>query len=233
MRTQLEFWDAKWYTKQTVIVSASALEKLRDAILRLELAPGAVLTERGLEPMLETSRTTVRAALLKLEAEGLVVKDGRGYIVAPIDLKEVTQACDWREVIETSAANIAIEKASDAQLSALHQRLENVNPAEPLERYLRDATDFHVALCSLSGNKFMIRALEDVLTRLSRARSFEAGTQAGRTRANAEHRKILESVIARDVVATEQALKSHLARSRDRLLGALLESGGLQVRGKR
>ena len=52
-----------------MILSASTLEKLRDAILRLELAPGAALTERGLEPLLDASRTTVRGALLKLEAE--------------------------------------------------------------------------------------------------------------------------------------------------------------------
>jgi DNA-binding GntR family transcriptional regulator len=216
-----------------MIVSASALEKLRDAILRLELSPGAVLTERGLEPMLETSRTTVRSALLKLEAEGLVVKDGRGYIVAPIDLKDITQACDWREIIETNAAKLAIQKASETQLESVKAQLETANPAQPLERYLRDATDFHVTLAQLGGNAFMVRALEDVLTRLSRARSFEAGTEAGRTRANAEHKRILETIAARDADAAERELKAHLARSRDRLLGALMESGGLQVRGTR
>ena len=216
-----------------MIVSASALEKLRDAILRLELSPGAVLTERGLEPMLETSRTTVRSALLKLEAEGLVVKDGRGYIVAPIDLKDITQACDWREIIETNAAKLAVAKATEAQLEAVKSQLETANPAQPLARYLRDATDFHVTLAQLGGNAFMVRALEDVLTRLSRARSFEAGTEAGRTRANAEHKRILETIEARDPDAAERELKAHLARSRDRLLGALMESGGLQVRGTR
>jgi DNA-binding GntR family transcriptional regulator len=216
-----------------VIVSASALEKLRDAILRLELSPGAVLTERGLEPMLETSRTTVRSALLKLESEGLVVKDGRGYIVAPIDLKDITQACDWREIIETNAAKLAVAKASKAQLEGVKSQLETANPAQPLERYLRDATDFHVTLAQLGGNAFMVRALEDVLTRLSRARSFEAGTEAGRTRANAEHKRILETIAARDSDAAERELKAHLARSRDRLLRALMESGGLQVRGTR
>ena len=213
-----------------MILSASTLEKLRDAILRLELAPGAALTERGLEPLLDASRTTVRGALLKLEAEGLVVKDGRGYVVAPIDLKDITQACDWREIIEISGAKLAVTKASQMQLAALGTQLETANPALPLERYLRDATDFHVSLARLGGNAFMVRALEDVLVRLARARSFEAGTEAGRTRANLEHKRILETIEARDPDAAERELKAHLARSRDRLLGALLESGGLQVR---
>ena len=47
-------------------------EKLRSSILALELEPGENLTERALESMLETSRTTVRAALQRLEGEGLV-----------------------------------------------------------------------------------------------------------------------------------------------------------------
>lgn len=214
-----------------MILSASTLEKLRDAILRLELAPGAALTERGLEPLLDASRTTVRGALLKLEAEGLVVKAGRGYAVAPIDLSEITQACDWREVIEVSAAKLSVRKASPAQLEALRTKLRAANPLEPMQSYLRDATDFHVQLAKLSGNAFMVRALEDVLTRLSRARSFEAGTEAGRTRANQEHGRILEMVIARDEHGAELELKAHLERSRNRVLTALLESGGLQVRG--
>ncbi len=211
--------------------SQAAYERLRGAILSLEQAPGEALTERQLEVTLETSRTTVRSALARLEGEGLVARDGRGYIVAPIDLKEVTQACDWREIIETNAAGTAIQKASDAQLEALQTQLDLVNSDEPLEAYMRDATDFHIALARLSGNPFMVRALEDVLTRLARARYFEAGTQAGRTRANAEHKRILETLIARDTPAAERELKAHLARSRDRLLSALLESGGLQVRG--
>jgi DNA-binding GntR family transcriptional regulator len=213
-----------------VILSASTLEKLRDAILRLELAPGATLTERGLEPLLDASRTTVRGALLKLEAEGLVVKSGRGYSVAPIDLSEITQACDWREVIEISAAKLSVQKSNPAQLEALQTKLSAANPLEPLQSYLRDATDFHVQLAKLSGNAFMVRALEDVLVRLARARSFEAGTEAGRTRANTEHNRILEMVIAGNSTQVELELKAHLERSRNRVLTSLLESGGLQVR---
>lgn len=213
-----------------MILSASTLEKLRDAILRLELSPGAALTERGLEPLLDASRTTVRGALLKLEAEGLVVKSGRGYSVAPIDLSEITQACDWREVIEVSAAKLSMQKSSPIQLEALQTKLRAANPLEPMQSYLRDATDFHVQLAKLSGNAFMVRALEDVLVRLARARSFEAGTEAGRTRANLEHGRILEMVIAGNAQQVELELKAHLERSRNRVLNALLESGGLQVR---
>jgi DNA-binding GntR family transcriptional regulator len=222
-------------TLATSTNSSTAYDRLREAILALELGPGSTLTERALESRLETSRTTVRAALARLENEGLVNRDGRGYQVAPLDLLEIKRACDWREVIETAAARATIARlnqnqASDAELETLEQQL-SLSTSEPLETYMRDATDFHINLARLATNQFMTRALEDVLTRLARARWFEAGSTNGLERADREHRQILKAIQARDANTAEQEIKAHLARSRDRLLNALLESSQLQVRG--
>jgi DNA-binding GntR family transcriptional regulator len=219
----------------TTTNSSTAYDRLREAILALELGPGSTLTERALESRLETSRTTVRAALARLENEGLVNRDGRGYQVAPLDLLEIKRACDWREVIETAAARATIARlnqnqASDSELETLERQLSHVTASEPLETYMRDATDFHINLARLAANPFMTRALEDVLTRLARARWFEAGSTNGLERADREHRNILKAIQARDADAAEQEIKAHLARSRDRLLNALLESSQLQVR---
>jgi DNA-binding GntR family transcriptional regulator len=222
-------------TLATSTNSSTAYDRLREAILALELGPGSTLTERALETRLETSRTTVRAALARLENEGLVNRDGRGYQVAPLDLLEIKRACDWREVIETAAARATIARATiaratDAELEQLAQQLGTLAASEPLEMHMRDATDFHINLARLAANPFMTRALEDVLTRLARARWFEAGSTNGLERADREHRQILKAIQARDAEAAEQEIKAHLARSRDRLLNALLESSQLQVR---
>jgi DNA-binding GntR family transcriptional regulator len=233
-------WHSVWYTIWYLKIlgaamtlattnSSTAYDRLREAILALELGPGSTLTERALESRLETSRTTVRAALARLENEGLVNRDGRGYQVAPLDLLEIKRACDWREVIETAAARATIERASDTELEQLAQHLGTLAASEPLEMHMRDATDFHINLARLAANPFMTRALEDVLTRLARARWFEAAS-TGLERANRDHRQILKAIQARDANAAEQEIKAHLARSRDRLLNALLESSQLQVR---
>ena len=213
-----------------MLSTINAYDKLRHAILSLERAPGEALTERQLETYLETSRTTVRSALARLENEGLVARDGRGYIVAPIDLREIQQACEFREVIEIAAARATIERAQDADLEALGQQQNTVSDAN-IETYMRDATDFHVSLAQQSGNAFLVRSLEDVLTRLARARWFEARTKPARDRANTEHRRILETIRSRDLDAAQREITAHLARSRDRLLNALLESSQLQIRG--
>jgi DNA-binding GntR family transcriptional regulator len=242
--TRRAVWYTIWYLKileaamtlATSTNSSTAYDRLREAILALELGPGSTLTERALETRLETSRTTVRAALARLENEGLVNRDGRGYQVAPLDLLEIKRACDWREVIETAAARTTIDRlhqdrATNAELEQLAQHLGTLAATEPLETQMRDATDFHINLARLAANPFMTRALEDVLTRLARARWFEAAS-TGFDRANREHRQILQAIQARDINAAEREIKAHLARSRDRLLNALLESSQLQVRGQ-
>ena len=211
--------------------SSLAYEKLRTAILRLEQAPGEALTERGLETYLATSRTTVRSALAKLENEGLVQRDGRGYIVAPIDFAEIAQALEFRASIEIAAAKLSCERAKPSQIKILQTMLEQ--PSQSLEKFMQNATDFHLELARLSGNIFFVRALEDVLTRLSRTRWYEANAQGGQQKAVVDHKRILETIEARDTKMSEEAIRAHLGRSRERLLTTLMNTSGLQIRGGR
>ena len=55
-----------------------------------------------MESQLGASRTSVRAALFRLEAEGLVAREGRGWIVPPLDLEEIAQLFAYREVLEVA-----------------------------------------------------------------------------------------------------------------------------------
>jgi DNA-binding GntR family transcriptional regulator len=210
--------------------SSHAYEKLRDAILRLELEPGNALTERGLESFLDTSRTTVRGALARLENEGLVTRDGRGYIVAPIDFAEISQALEFRTALETQTVKLAVERATDAQIKTLEKQLEKA--PKTLDAFMKHATDFHLELARLGGNAFFTRALEDVLTRLARTRWFEANAQGGQTRASTDHKQIIERIKNRDANGAQELIKTHLERSKERLLTTLMNTQGLQIRGK-
>jgi DNA-binding GntR family transcriptional regulator len=99
--------------------SAGAYEALRSAILTLELLPGEGLSERGLEERLSASRTPIRAALMRLENEGLTQRAGRGWQVTPIDLAEVRAVMEFREVVEAAVVGLAVQRAADDELAAL------------------------------------------------------------------------------------------------------------------
>ena len=201
----------------------TAYAALRAAILSLDLVPGEKLSERGLESMLEASRTPIRAALMRLENEGLTQRAGRGWQVTPIDLAEVRAVMEYREAVEGAAIALVIERAGDDELAALRSLIESSPVEDNEEAGLRDGGDFHVALSRLSRNKFFADAMSGALTRLSRTRWLEVRTAESRAHARTEHVEIIAAVQSRDAERAAALVLSHSRGTRDRLLNHLSE----------
>lgn len=207
----------------SAVSEGSAYAGLRAAILSLDLVPGEKLSERGLESLLGASRTPIRAALMRLENEGLTQRSGRGWQVTPIDLAEVRAVMEYREAVETAAVSLAVERAGDEELAALRTLIDSHAGNDDEETGLRDGGDFHVALARLSRNKFLADAMSGALTRLSRTRWLEVRTSESRAQARTEHLEIIAAVRARDSERAELLVASHSRGTRDRLLGYLSE----------
>ena len=206
--------------------------QLRDMILSLDIGPGERLTERWLESRFQGSRTPVRAALVRLEAEGLVQREGRNWIAAPIDLGEIEALAEFREPLEITAVRLACARATDADVDAIEEMLNACRPGVPREEWHKVGTDFHVELARLSGNPFLVKAIEGVMTRLSRPRWLEVWTEASREQAWSEHRRILESIRTKLPDQASRETVEHIRDTRDRLLGSLNDDRrGLRARG--
>jgi DNA-binding GntR family transcriptional regulator len=201
----------------------SAYGRLRTAILSLELIPGERVTERGLESLLSASRTPIRAALVRLETEGLTQREGRGWRVTPIDLAEVRAVMEYREAVEVAAVRLAVERADDEELAALRALAEAHRGCDDEETGLRDFSDFHLALARLSRNQFLADGMAGALTRLSRTRWLGVRTPESRSNARDEHLDIVAAIKDR---ATGEAVALTVAHNRgtcDRLLACLTE----------
>lgn len=201
--------------------SAEAYAQLRAAVLGLELVPGERLSERGLETMFSVSRTPARAALLRLEAEGLVRRQGRGWIVAPIDLQEIGAVAEFRQAVESAAVRLAVERAAAPDLEALAEFLDAARPVFDEAEGIRAGRDFHTELAQLSQNSFMVEAIQGAMARLERTRWLEVRTPAARQQAWAEHRTILEAVIERDADKAQRLVVAHIRDTNERLVTSL------------
>jgi DNA-binding GntR family transcriptional regulator len=207
-------------------------DRLREMILSLDLVPGERLTERWLESRFEGSRTPIRAALARLENEDLVRRDGRNWMVAPIDLGELEAIAEYREPLETTAVRLACARATEADLAAIEHMLDACQSGVPREEWHRVGTDFHVEIARLSGNPFIVRAITGVMTRLSRARWLEVWTEPSREQAWAEHRRILAFIHRHQSDAAAQEAADHIRKTRDRLLRSISDDRrGLRARG--
>jgi DNA-binding GntR family transcriptional regulator len=191
--------------------------RLRAAILSLDLAPGQRLSERGLEPEFGASRTPIRAALMRLEPEGLVQRDGKNWMVAPLNIDEIRSLYEYREILEAAAARLAIARATRDDLEALGELATSADEVETPEHSLEAGTSFHLELARISGNPFLEDAMRSVLTRLYRTRWLEVQSAEARERVHAEHGAIAQALLAADLPGAELAALEHLRRTGDRL----------------
>ncbi|MCW2240505.1 GntR family transcriptional regulator [Azospirillum canadense] len=208
-------------------------QAIRAAILGVEIRPGDPVTERWLEGLVAASRTPIRTALARLEAEGLVQRRGRGYIASPIDLAEMEQAYVFRETLEVAAIRLAAARREPVDWAAV-DALTNPAGDMPNEEWFEVGMAFHVEIARLSGNEFFVRAVADVMTRLSRGRWLEIGSAGGRDRALREHASVVAHIRSGNADAAADELRAHIHHSRDRLLKVLRsQQKGLAVRGFR
>jgi DNA-binding GntR family transcriptional regulator len=201
----------------------AAYSRLRGEILSLELVPGERLSERGLESVLGASRTPIRAALMRLENEGLTRRAGRGWQVTPIDLTEVRAVGEYREAIESAVVALAVERAEDAELEALLEIAEAHRDRDDEETGLRDGRNFHVALARLSRNRLFVDGMTGALTRLARTRWLEVRSPEARAQARDEHVAIVATLQARDPDEAVARVVAHNRGTRERLLAYLTD----------
>src|SRR5882757_1831074 len=99
---------------QPISLAEKAYHAIRNLIVSLQLAPGAVIDERELMEGLGIGRTPVREALRRLAHEGLVeVYPRRGMFVTGVDVRELARLSEVRAVLEPEAARLAATRATD------------------------------------------------------------------------------------------------------------------------
>lgn len=210
--------------------SDSAYLDLRMAILSLELMPGERLSERGLEALLGASRTPIRAALMRLENEGLTQRAGHGWRVASIDLTELRTVMEYRAVLESAIVAAAMSRAEPGEIAALRALLDRT-PLDDEETGLRQGESFHLALAHLSRNPFFVEGIRDALTRLSRTRWLEVRSPESRAMVHTEHAGIVDAMLAGDEPNAVALMAAHNHGTRQRLLAMLTEQRR-QLRGR-
>jgi DNA-binding GntR family transcriptional regulator len=190
---------------------------LRQAIYQGAIPEGTVLRERELASALGVSRTPIRESLARLEAEGIVVAIPHGgVVVAEVSPQDVEEIYELRAGIEGMAARLAAQRASDAELAALGEVLQEMTVLArdgQLESLPPLAARFHRLLYEAARNR-RLQALAvncyEAVQRVKRSSLMRPG-RAGQ--ALEEHRRILAALRRRDPEAAERAAREHLERA--------------------
>ena len=184
--------------------------ELSRLILTRALPGGSFVVEGRLAERLGISRTPMREAILRLAAEGLLVKQGsRSYAVRRVDPVEFFQSLKVRELLEGEAVALAIGRIPPDEIASLRADVARLGRLGRQAAAHWDTDDrLHMLFPDALANRVlagMIRQLR-VNTRL-----FELTSPTGRVEADAaEHLAILDAYAAGDAARARAAMSTHL-----------------------
>jgi DNA-binding GntR family transcriptional regulator len=189
-------------------------ERIRDAIVRAELAPGRRLSENELAELLGVSRTPVREALIRLRDDRLVeIVPQLGTYVARISPDGLADAQFVREALECAAVRLAAERATEEDVAGLEgilTRQGEVRDAGDFDRFYVLDDEFHGALCALSGHSVAWALSQRANGHLNRVRRLSLPQPRYLEEMVAEHELVLGAVARGEADAAEAALRHHL-----------------------
>lgn len=192
-----------------------AYEHIRRQIVSGELMPGDVVSEKELIEQLGISRTPIREAIQRLAEENLlVVMPSRGTIVSYISVDDVGQIYKARKLIEPYLAREAVGHADPERLKQFREVFENQTKRGWQENDWD--SEFHLYLAECSGNRFLHKTMQELMTQSMRIRVLSSEKKQQRFElSRAEHLALIDAILAGDADRAEQEVLNHLIRSED------------------
>lgn len=200
-----------------------AYHRLLQAIKSGDFSPGDRLRETDVAERLSLSRTPVREALRKLEADGIVEHRARiGAVIRTLNRAEIVQLYEMRAVLERTAGEMAAKHANPTEideLDELNTELEHAFDNPALAAAINQ--DFHHSIYLSTRNRFLLesaRALNNALMLLGPTTlADEARIQTVRK----QHQTIIDAIRAGDEEAAGAAAEAHLHTSLKHRLSVL------------
>ncbi len=192
--------------------TALAVEALRGAILRGEIAQDQPLTVGRLAQQLGMSPTPVREAIRTLQAEGLLQREPHHSVsVTRYSTKDIHDIFRLRAELESQAARLAVPRLSDediARLELLQCEMERAAERQDIERVNQLNAEWHLLIYSAADN----RVLLDLVQHLWKKFMWEGNwiTQNHAQLSFSQHTALLAAIRARDADLTDHLLREHI-----------------------
>jgi DNA-binding GntR family transcriptional regulator len=185
-----------------------AYNYLIESLSQGQLKGGDVIHESRLAERLMLSRTPVRDALGRIEAEGLLVRAGRVLLVRRVTIEEFLDLLYVRRLIEPEAAALACGSIDPGLVASLRARVEVLSPdATDMEVWSLDE-DIHLGIIDALHNDYLANLVRNLRRR---TRLFELTEFTGvRTTGRDEHLRLLEALAGNAPAAAKTAMLDHL-----------------------
>ena len=185
-----------------------------DAIIAGRLPPGQRVVQELIAAEMDVSRTPVREALLRLEAEGILESSGRGgFAVRSIPVDEARSLYELRAAVEGYAAKMVAERGDSEAIESIRKAVSGTAAgASSVESGYELNREVHRSIVVASGNSMFVEAVDSIWGR-SQAFLMYAKLHAADLRfldAEPTHEAVLAAIESGDGVAAQAAMVGHI-----------------------
>ncbi len=192
-----------------------ALRTIKDNIIRLELAPGSMVSENELAAEMGLSRTPVREALIELSKVKIVeIYPQKGSAVALIDYDLVEESRFMRHVLECAVAELDCAMITPEGLRKLEEnvKLQNFYLENYYPETLMDLDNqFHRILFEIAQKSQVCSLMENISIHFDRVRGISL-TAVKNLNIVRDHEGLVEAITRRDAAAARERMEAHLNR---------------------
>ena len=202
-------------------VEQKVYQLIKNAILRRQIAPGNQLFESAIAAKVNASRTPIRSAISKLEAEGLVdVIPNKGAFIVQPTMEEMIQAFEMRKVLEEMAIKEGYSKLVKTHIALLKSHTEEMSKAfkaGDMLLYHEQNKTFHLIMANASGNRYLIDFMERILNQITIYMILYDVFRENDENDLLEHHQMIQLIEKNDKESLLEVVKEHLNHSLTKL----------------
>jgi DNA-binding GntR family transcriptional regulator len=203
-----------------------AYQEIKKSILNQSLKKGCLYSEQAIAKNLGISKTPTHLALAELSNKGfLTIVPRKGVQINMLTPKEVQNLFEFRTALERLVIFDILPKLKDDFVCEIESLVKESSQTQDHLHLLSLDRRFHLSLASLTGNRFVISAMEDIKDLCDWIGAEILTLKDRREEAVREHTAIVDSLRERDLTKAWETMSQHLETSEGRYLEKMKSRG--------
>jgi DNA-binding GntR family transcriptional regulator len=193
-------------------------EQVKEMIVRGEIPAGKRMIESEIAESMGISRTPVREAVHKLEAEGFLKPLPKGgYVVRGLEISDIEETFEIRSILESFASYLAATRHNDEEILPLEEKIEEFQKyldRHDLKELTRINTEFHELLYALSRSPRLVKMILNLRDEIYFLRKIILNSIDMAQLSNKNHIEIIKAIKKREAKKVERLVREHVLRGK-------------------
>lgn len=197
------------------LLREKAYHAIKQAILDEQFKPNQLLSEKLLIEYLGMSKTPIKSALDRLEAEGFVhISPKQGILIKELSITKVNDIFQLRIALETFVCQLIAGKLQEDQQRRMEQNFEEQERCarnKDLIGFTKADSDYHMLLCEFAGNEEIYQVMQNYQAHLYRFALHVLQRVDNRVQESLQdHRAIYGALLAGNADEAQLLVRNHL-----------------------